>query len=126
MMNAPIVLFSVSRVLLLVVYVGMLAFALARAKRTPWASSLVVAAALLMLVAMATSFGAQILLTNLVEPESMVIGMGLISLAATMCSCLGLCLLTLAALGEPPASRQQQHELGAPERFDSAPPRRDP
>jgi hypothetical protein len=125
-MNAPIILFSLSRIALLLVYVGMLAFALARAKRTPWASSLVVAAALLMLVALATSFGAQMLLTHLVEPESMVIGMGLVSLATTMCSCLGLCLLTLAALGEPPSARQRQHELGAPERFDSAPPRRNP
>jgi hypothetical protein len=115
-MNQLPLLYLIAPFLPLGVYVGMLIVALTRVGRNPRASAFVAAASILMLVGLGISNFAPIFLGRLLRPENMVVYLGGVYLFSTVLSCLGLVLLTVAALGERAST----------ERPFSTPPSRDP
>jgi hypothetical protein len=110
-------LYLIAPFLHFMVYLGMLVIALTRAGRNPRGSAFVAAASIIMLIGLGISSFAPLVLGRLLRPENIVVYMGGVYLFSTVLSCLGLILLTAAALGERTPSEQRPF---------STPPSRDP
>lgn len=116
MINQLPLLYLIAPFLHFMVYLGMLIIALTRAGRNPRGSAFVAAASIIMLIGLGISSFAPLVLGRLLRPENIVVSMGGVYLFSSVLSCLGLILLTAAALGERTPS----------ERPFSTPPSRDP
>ena len=121
-MNAFSLMYVFARLTMFVVYVGMLVFALTRAKHHPRKAALVAVAALVMLLSMGIVTVVPIFLGRMAGPESLVNAMGVMSLLATAANGIALCLLTWAALGESTVNRYE--DVPVAQRPFPEPPRR--